>query len=199
MYNVRFGWKADISLNIDRMKTPQAKSVRDLVTGSRLWSELLWRFDVQDEDSPRVLVPPPLLILATLLAGLAVDPGFGGWPATSMAAAVPAAFLGAAGLAIGALALGLFKRFQTRPEPWKPASALVTTGVYRFTRNPMYVGMLLIYAAVALLFRSASAGVLLLPLILIMDQLIIRREEEYLSRRFGAPYEEYRRHVRRWI
>lgn len=154
---------------------------------------------MQDEDSPRVRVPPPLVILGFMLAGLAVDPGFGGWPAMSTAAAVPAAFLGAAGLAIGALAIGLFKRFQTRPEPWKPASVLVTTGVYRFTRNPMYVGMLLIYAAVALLFRSVSAGFLLLPLIMVLDQLIIRREEEYLSRRFGAVYEEYRRHVRRWI
>lgn len=154
---------------------------------------------MKNEDSPRVLVPPPLLILGTLMAGLAVDPGFGGWPAMSMAAAVPAAFLGAAGLAIGTLALGLFKRFQTHPEPWKPASALVTTGVYRFTRNPMYVGMLLIYAAVALLFQSAPGGILLLPLILVFDRLIIRREEEYLRRRFGAPYEEYRRHVRRWI
>lgn len=154
---------------------------------------------MNDEDSPRVSVPPPLIILGTMLAGLAVEPGFGDWPAMSAAAAVPAAFLGAAGLAIGALALGLFKRFQTRPEPWKPASVLVTTGVYRFSRNPMYVGMLLIYAAVALLFRSTSAGVLLLPLILVLDQLIIRREEEYLRRRFGTPYEEYRRRVRRWI
>ncbi|QIK95572.1 isoprenylcysteine carboxylmethyltransferase family protein [Sphingomonas sp. HDW15A] len=154
---------------------------------------------MQDQDNPGVVVPPPLLIFAALLVGLAIDPGLRIWPAIKIETALPAAFLGTAGIAIGAIALGLFKHFKTRPEPWKPASALVTTGVYSFTRNPMYLGMLLIYAAIALLFRSVSAGVLLIPLILALDQLVIRREEQYLGRRFGPQYEEYRRHVRRWF
>jgi protein-S-isoprenylcysteine O-methyltransferase Ste14 len=154
---------------------------------------------VQDDHSgPRVFVPPPLLIVATLLSGLALDPGLRSWPVMSVISAVPAIIFGCTGFTLIGLALGLFARFQTRPEPWKPSSALVTTGVYRYTRNPMYVGMLLVYLAAALMFRSSAAGILSLPLFLLIDQFVVRKEEEYLSARFGAPYEDYRRIVRRW-
>jgi protein-S-isoprenylcysteine O-methyltransferase Ste14 len=152
-----------------------------------------------DADSPRILVPPPLAIFGTLLAGLAIDGRLTSTTDFQPLAILAAVLLGLAGLALVFVALGLFSRSNTRPEPWQPSSALVVGGIYRRTRNPMYLGMLLVYAALAVLFMSPAAGLLLIPLAVAVDRLIIRREEAYLSRRFGPAYDDYRKSVRRWF
>lgn len=151
------------------------------------------------EDSPRIFVPPPVIIFGTLPVGLAIDGRLTAATALQPLTVVTSVLLAIAGLAIIGSALRIFSRSKTRPEPWKPASALVIEGIYKITRNPMYLGMLMIYAALALLFQSPSAGALIIPVFAIIDRLIIRREEKYLSRKFGEPYDNYRRHVRRWI
>lgn len=153
-----------------------------------------------ENESPRIYVPPPLIFGGTLLIGLALD----GRLSTSIPpSALWLKFLAAAILIAGLypiiVALGLFRQKSTRPEPWQPATALVTGGIYRVTRNPMYLGMAAIYAGIALLFLSPVAGVLLLPVVAIIDRLVIAREETYLARRFGAAYDTYRQSVRRWI
>jgi len=92
-----------------------------------------------------------------------------------------------------------FKQAGTSVIPWKAPSALVTDGPYRFTRNPMYLGMAALYAAIALGAGSLWA-LALLPIVLVVIQVaVIRREEAYLERHFGEPYREYRSNVRRWI
>ena len=63
----------------------------------------------------------------------------------------------------------------------------------------MYLGLLLVYASLAMLFQSPAAGLLIIPLFIIFDRLIVRREEEYLGRQFGQSYEGYRAKVRRWV
>lgn len=150
------------------------------------------------DDSPRVLIPPPLIMLGTLLVGLIVDGRVGLWPDMS-----PFVFLGAllaaSGAGLIAMALGLFRRADTRPEPWQPASNLVLGGIYRFTRNPMYLGMLLIYGGVAVALESPTAGLLLVPLVVVLDRFVVAREEAYLLRRFGAAYLSYQARVRRWV
>ena len=79
------------------------------------------------------------------------------------------------------------------------ATALVDTGIYRFTRNPMYVGMALLYAGLALGFASGAA-LLLLPVVLVIIQTqVIAREERYMEAKFGANYLDYKRRVRRWV
>lgn len=153
---------------------------------------------MQKQDSPRVLVPPPLFVLVTLIAGLALDNRLHGLPAIGDSS-VPSFLLKAAGIALIGTGLGLFKRSGTSPEPWKPASKLVTTGIYARTRNPMYLGLLVVYAGLAILFRSPWADLLFLPLALIFDRVIIKREEDYLSRHFGPDYKLYKRRVRRWL
>lgn len=149
-------------------------------------------------DSSRVLVPPPLIIFGTLLVGLIVDGRLRRWPEMS-----PLVFLGALLVAIGvgliAMALGLFRRAETRPEPWQPASELVLGGVYRFTRNPMYLGMFAIYGGVAIALKSPMAGLLLVPVMVVIDRFVVAREEAYLRRRFGPAYLSYQERVRRWI
>ena len=86
-----------------------------------------------------------------------------------------------------------FSRKGTAVEPWKPTTAIVTTGPYRFTRNPAYLGMALTYVGIAVL--SSAVWVLLpLPVVLaVIDRGVIAREERYLERKFGEEYLAYKR------
>ena len=146
-------------------------------------------------DSPRVFVPPPLVFASLLAIGLVIDSSRFAIGSTQ---ALGIGFAGA-GLALIAAALGYFRKLRTRPEPWQPASALVTTGIYRISRNPMYLGMTLLSIGVALIFSSfAGVGLSLLAAIII-DRAVIKREEAYLVRRFGAHYQSYAGGVRRWL
>ncbi len=100
---------------------------------------------------------------------------------------------------VGVVALIQFRRAGTPPEPWRPSRALVTGGIYRYTRNPMYVGMTLIYLGVTAWWNTWwPLGVLPLVLV-IMTVAVIGREEAYLERLFGEEYRRYRDRVRRWI
>lgn len=147
------------------------------------------------EDNPRVFVPPPLIFASLLVAGLLIHSETGAFGVTQLAAIG----IGLAGLTLIALALGLFRRSKTRPEPWQPASTLVSSGIYRFTRNPMYLGMATLSFAVAMFFASLSAAVFTLIAVVIIDRGVISREEEYLVRRFGDDFAAYRKGVRRWL
>jgi len=151
-------------------------------------------------DSARIFVPPPLLYLAGLALGLALDGRFDdGISLTPAVARWIALGLILAGMALIVTGVGRFRKEGTRPEPWAPASLLVTNGIYRWTRNPMYLGMSVIYGGLALLFWSPVAGALLVPLVAIMNFVIIPREEAYLERRFGKEYAAYKRETRRWL
>ena len=106
-----------------------------------------------------------------------------------------------AGLLVGGIALSLFARARTTVNPLKPreSSALVTRGVYRWTRNPMYLGMLIVLAAWALFVANwlAFAG---LPLFMLYINLFqIGPEERVLRERFGAQFDDYCGRVRRWL
>ena len=150
-------------------------------------------------ESPRIFVPPPLIILLALILGLWIEGRLDNWPEPMLIPMLIGGVISAAGLTIIASALGLFRKAATRPEPWRPASSLVRGGVYRLTRNPMYLGMLLTHAGVALALQSLVALLLIIPAAVIIDRLVIEREEAYLERQFGAEYAKYRTEVRRWI
>jgi len=152
-------------------------------------------------DGARVRFPPPLIYLAGLALGIAADrlahlPRLGLRPVVSDVVGI--AFV-VAGFAVSFAGAGLFMRRGTAIIPYKPASALVTSGIYGWTRNPMYLGMALIYVGVAALFNSI-ASLILLPLVLATVQTqVIAREEAYLERAFGAEYVAYKKRVRGWI
>ncbi len=153
------------------------------------------------KDNPGVIAPPPLLFAAALGIGLAID-----FLAVRVATGVPAAMryglaavlLGAAA-ALAVSALIRFRRAGTHAEPWHPTTAIVTSGVYAFTRNPMYVGMTLLYLAVAVAADSVVALVLLVPLLAVVRYGVIAREERYLEAKFGDEYRRYKAAVRRWM
>ena len=122
---------------------------------------------------------------------------------------VPAAGRGVwQGLGWGLVALGAalmgsavvtFRRAGTTPNPFKPTTAFVTHGPYRFTRNPMYVGWVFVYVGAGLLARALWPLVLLPVVIFLMRRRVIALEEAYLERRFNDEYRAYRARVRRWL
>lgn len=151
------------------------------------------------EASAGVRFPPPLVFAGLLLAGLAADKWLGLKPAIPDAVRDAGVAVAIIGLVPIAWALLQFRSAGTDPEPWKPDAAFVAVGIYRLTRNPMYLGMALMHLGLALALDSLGA-LLALPLaVLLIDRLVIMREERHLSARFGPEFEEYRRHVRRWI
>jgi protein-S-isoprenylcysteine O-methyltransferase Ste14 len=153
-------------------------------------------------DSPNVRFPPPTLYLAGFLIGFYLHRAIGGDEvAPGLRAAVAGAGIAAiaAGVGIIAWAVATFRRARTTLLPMRPSAAMVAGGPYRFTRNPMYVGLAAIYAGATL-----AAGFLwplaCLPAVLVAVRwLVIEREERYLERRFGEEYRDFRARVRRWL
>jgi len=96
-------------------------------------------------------------------------------------------------------AVKLFKRTGQDPKPWQPTPEIISTGIYRYTRNPMYVALALIQIAIGLGLANGWIIVLVLPVLIIVDITAIRPEEAYLERKFGAAYTDYKKSVRRWL
>ncbi|MDQ2675547.1 MAG: isoprenylcysteine carboxylmethyltransferase family protein [Actinomycetota bacterium] len=151
------------------------------------------------KDGPGVPFPPPLVYIAGLLAGLgahwAIDPGE---PPALVRIVCAVACVGAALYFLSA-SLRRFRLAGTDPIPWRPDQALVTDGPYRLTRNPMYVGMALLFAGIAFGFGALIALAILPLVILVIDRVVIAREEPYLERLFGEEYASYKQRVRRWL
>jgi protein-S-isoprenylcysteine O-methyltransferase Ste14 len=101
------------------------------------------------------------------------------------------------GLIVAALAVMLAAR--TDPRPHTPDKALVTHGPFRVTRNPIYLGLLVIAAGIALVSGSAWAWLAVAVLFGLLDRLVIAKEEAYLLARFGKDYADYTARVRRWM
>jgi protein-S-isoprenylcysteine O-methyltransferase Ste14 len=154
---------------------------------------------VMDTSGARVRVLPPLLFLVVLVLLLLVDrlvplsvPG----GAARVAAGVALVTLGVAlMLWAGRVMLGS----HTTVNPWGSASALVTSGPFRFTRNPIYLADVLVYVGVAVWVGSWWPLLALPVLVPAVQWLVIGPEERYLVQRFGGVYTAYRQRVRRWL
>jgi drug/metabolite transporter (DMT)-like permease/protein-S-isoprenylcysteine O-methyltransferase Ste14 len=147
----------------------------------------------------RILAPPPLVFLATIGAGLWITRAVPApWLPSAPAKPLAVAALVAGG-AIALSALAAFRRARTTFLPYRPSAAIVTDGPFRITRNPLYLSLALAHLAGAFWWNSLWLLALLPVLVLAMNRLVIRPEEEYLGARFGEAYREYRARVRRWI
>ena len=146
-------------------------------------------------------IPPPLVGLASAVLVWVLGAWWPLWPlpeALRLPLAVPCALLG---LALDGWSLWNFRRQRTTANPLAPGSAraVVQSGPYRFTRNPMYLGMALLLLALCL-WRGQPLGLLGLALfVAYITRFQILPEERALRAKFGAPYEDYRRRVRRWL
>jgi protein-S-isoprenylcysteine O-methyltransferase Ste14 len=117
----------------------------------------------------------------------------------STAAAVAGVLLIALGVGIALAGIRRFRKAGTTVLPFGGTSELVTSGVYRFTRNPMYLGMTLAYAGFTLLLNSVWCSLFLPVALISVYALAIRPEERYLSKKFGDQYTQYSARVRRWL
>ena len=146
-------------------------------------------------------IPPLLLVLITgLLMWLAARaaPAFRlDDPSLRSMAIVPAVV----GLVFAVLGVASFRRAHTTVNPLDPgaASTLVASGVYRFTRNPMYLGLLLLLSGWVLFLGNPIGGIFLPGFVAYMNRFQIGPEEAALTERFGEQFKAYRSRVRRWI
>lgn len=150
-------------------------------------------------DNPGVMAPPPLIYAGALAAGLLANRRYHipflprrvgrtlGWP------------LVACGVAVGFLGAREMRRAETNVDPSKPATAVVTGSPFRFTRNPLYLSMTLIYGGIAAVANALPAALLLPVVLRLMRRGVIEREERYLERKFGDEYIEYKVKAPRWI
>ena len=158
--------------------------------------------ETRDAATAGVVTRPPVLHLAGLILGLALDyvlPLPLAVPAASLPRWTLAAGLMLIGAAIFAAAVGNFRRAGTPVPSTEPVRALVTTGIHGWSRNPIYVGMLLLYAGIGVAARSPWMLILAVPLVIVMRTVVVAREEAYLERHFGAAYRDYKARVRRWV
>src|SRR5919205_529832 len=152
-----------------------------------------------EQDNPGGRVPPPLTYLLTLLLGLVLDRRVHvpflphrvarllGWP------------LVGGGMALCMWFIRTMRGADTTLDVNKPVSTLVQHGPFRYSRNPGYLSLVMLYAGIAIL-RNALWAILFMPLLLLITQReLIEREERYLERTFGEEYLAYKRRVRRWL
>ena len=146
-------------------------------------------------------IPVPWVFILAYLAGVGVERL---WRAHAAAATLVVPFAAGAGLfvigaAIAGWGLVTFGRARTTTVPGKASSALVTWGPYRFTRNPMYVGLTLAYLGEAGILRQAWPLAFLPLVVAYVNWIVIPVEEAKLDEVFGIEYANYRRRVRRWL
>jgi protein-S-isoprenylcysteine O-methyltransferase Ste14 len=153
----------------------------------------------ESTDNPRVIARPPLLYGAALVVVLVLR-WF--WPVPIMAHGIALW----SGLALVVLGIGIaiwgrqaMKATGTNVDPMLPATAIVTSGPFRLSRNPLYLALTLIYCGVTLAFNTWWGIVVLVPLLIIMHRGVVLREEHYLDQKFGETYRQYRAKVRRYL
>ena len=148
-----------------------------------------------------VRVPPPLFYLAAMLAGGALDRWLLPLPMGSGAQVRIGAgvIAGLAGLIFMVPALSRFRATGQNPKPWKPSPELIERGVYRFSRNPMYLGLGLVQVGLGLGLDNLWIVLMTLPAIAAVHVMAIRPEESYLEECFGDGYRDYKSRVRRWL
>ncbi len=153
----------------------------------------------RENDHPNVILRPPLIFLGFVLLGLALDYA---WPlpvlpGAARYAAGPA--LVALGLVVMVAAIRRFRNAGTDHRTSRPATAIVSVGLYGISRNPIYLGMALLYTGIGIAVDSLWVLGLLVPLLVVIRYGVIAREEAYLEGKFGEAYLDYKASVRRWL
>ena len=154
------------------------------------------------EEQPHragVIFPPPVLVLLALVAAIALHHF---WPLPiaprALAVALGAAF-GVFAIGIGAWGRITLVKGGTNVNPYKPTTSIISGGPYRFTRNPLYVGIQSLLIGLSLLAGTWWGPVLLVPAFLVLHYGVVLREEAYLERKFGQDYLSYKSKVRSWL
>lgn len=154
-----------------------------------------------ERDGAAVRIPPPLVYLGGVIAGILLHAFVLPLPvatATAMRIAL-AVVAGVPAVVLLAGAIGHFRRTGQDPKPWEPTPEIISTGVYRFTRNPMYVGLALVQIAIGVALANGWILILVPVVLAVVYATAVRHEEAYLTRKFGDEYTRYKGSVRRWL
>ena len=154
---------------------------------------------MSERDTAGIPVPPPLVFLAPLAVSYVFSRLYPVHLLPPLAADLLGGLLLALWLAVSIPAILTFRRARTSINPMVPSTALVATGPFRFTRNPLYLGLAFGYSGVSILTQAWVAFVLLPFVLVVMQRTVIEREERYLERKFGRDYLQYKQRVRRWV
>jgi protein-S-isoprenylcysteine O-methyltransferase Ste14 len=148
-----------------------------------------------NNDIAGVIAPPPLMALAVVVFGLLLDRILPAYVLALLLSLTARIVIGivllGAGCFLGVAAVNAFRGAATPVEPWKPTAAVVTHGIFERLRNPMYVGGLMILSGLAILLASDWMLVLTILFTPVIHFGVVKREERYLTAKFGAPYLQY--------
>ena len=151
-------------------------------------------------DHANVLVQPPVLLILVVAAGYGLDFLL---PMTFLPAGFPAAWVGGgvwlAGFVFAGLAIAQFRRTGIEEQTHTPTAEIVDTGVFAFSRNPIYVGACIGIVGIAIVYDMFWILAMLVPFYFVIRYGVVAREEAYLERKFGNAYLDYKTRVRRWI
>jgi protein-S-isoprenylcysteine O-methyltransferase Ste14 len=155
-----------------------------------------------DAETAGVIARPPFLFLGALALGLVWDfllPLPFPVPGSDLLHWIIGGALILIGLAVAGGGIRNFSRAGTPVRGYKPTCALVTAGIHGWSRNPIYLGMFLIYIGIGLAAQSPWVLMITMPLAITIRYGVVAREEAYLERRFGDEYRHYKSRVRRWL
>lgn len=152
-------------------------------------------------DRPGVMAPPPLIFALSIGLGFLMN-----WVFPIPFVPINPVVRNAIGFGFVLLAvfvagwgLSALHRAGTPVDPNRPTMAIVETGPYRYTRNPLYLSMVMVQIGLGLIFSTSWLWIMLVPVIIVMTKGVIMREERYLQSKFGDPYRDYKHRVRRWL
>lgn len=154
------------------------------------------------QDHADVLIRPPVLFCLALILGsmlsaaMPIGPGLAKGDGRAIAWGIALAVIG---LVVTAFATRELVRAGTEVVPTRPSTTVVTSGIYAFTRNPIYIGLSFIYFGISLALTSMWSLALLPIVLLLLKRGVVLREEAYLERKFGETYLAYKRRVPRWF
>ena len=144
-------------------------------------------------------MPPPLILVAVIACGYGMDQIYTLTVSQSVRLGIAGYLLIVIAFSIILIAAWSFYRFKTHIEPWKPTSKVISSGIFRYSRNPIYTGFIIATAGIGLVLNSWWIILSVLPLAALLYLLVIRLEESYLLRKFGDEYANYQKRVRRWL
>lgn len=153
----------------------------------------------EKKDNPGVIAPPPLIFLSGLILGGIVTYFYPFPMMIGGLAVILGNLLFLSGIAVIAIIYLQMKRAKTNIEPWKPTTKILDTGFYGISRNPIYLGLALIYLGISCFFNSIWFLPFLPIVLFVIHYGVILREEKYLESKFGEEYLDYKKRVRRWI
>jgi protein-S-isoprenylcysteine O-methyltransferase Ste14 len=153
----------------------------------------------ENKDNPGIIVHPPVFYIVGIVAAIILNKYYvfpiNANETIKMASIVPFVV----GVLFFIFAVKIFRQNKQSPSVHATSVKIYQTGVYAYSRNPVYFGVSLVMFSIALFFDNAWMILMLFLILIVMTQLVIKKEEIYLEKKFGSEYLEYKKKVRRWI